>query len=105
MAVLDKQLESKLPGWRYGRDKPPFLYPDLRYGSKLVSKLINYVMRDGKKSLARKIVYGAFDLIQGRAPGRRDHGRRQGPGPRLREEARGPPHGGGQPRLRALPLV
>ncbi len=66
MAVLDKQLESKLPGWRYGRDKPPFLYPDLRYGSKLVSKLINYVMRDGKKSLARKIVYGAFDLIQER---------------------------------------
>jgi small subunit ribosomal protein S7 len=66
MAVPNKQLESKLPGWRYGRDKPPFLYPDLRYGSRLVAKLINYVMRDGKKSLARRIVYGAFDLIQER---------------------------------------
>ena len=66
MAVLNKQLESKLPGYRTGKDKPPFLYPDLRYGSKLVSKLINYVMRDGKKSLARKIVYGAFDLIEER---------------------------------------
>jgi small subunit ribosomal protein S7 len=43
---------------------------DVRYGSKLVEKFINYVMWDGKKSLARRIVYQAFDLIerQGQGP-------------------------------------
>ncbi len=64
--MLNKQLERVLPGYRTGRDKSPFLYPDLRYGSKLASKLINYIMRDGKKSLARRIIYGAFDLIEER---------------------------------------
>ncbi len=38
--------------------------PDLQYGNALVAKLINYVMRRGKKITAEKIVYGAFDLIQ-----------------------------------------
>ncbi|MCM8900391.1 30S ribosomal protein S7 [Caldicoprobacter algeriensis] len=38
--------------------------PDPIYGSKLVTKLINKVMRDGKKSLAQRICYGAFDLIK-----------------------------------------
>lgn len=38
--------------------------PDPIYGSKLVTKLINKVMRDGKKSLAQRICYGAFDLIR-----------------------------------------
>jgi len=65
--MLNKTLERMIPGYREGRDKPPYLYPDLRYGSKLVEKLINYVMRDGKKSLARRIVYGAFDLIEERS--------------------------------------
>ncbi|MFO7266271.1 MAG: 30S ribosomal protein S7 [Limnochordales bacterium] len=40
--------------------------PDPVYGSVLVHQLINKVMRDGKKSLAQKIVYGAFDLIKER---------------------------------------
>lgn len=40
--------------------------PDLVYGSVLVHQLINKVMRDGKKSLAQTIVYGAFDLIKER---------------------------------------
>lgn len=40
--------------------------PDPVYSSVLVHKLINKVMRDGKKSLAQKIVYGAFDLIKER---------------------------------------
>lgn len=37
--------------------------PDPLYGSKLVSKLINTVMYDGKKGVAQKIVYGAFDIV------------------------------------------
>ena len=38
--------------------------PDLAYNSTKVEKFINYVMKDGKKNTARKIVYGAFDLIK-----------------------------------------
>lgn len=33
------------------------------YKSELVTKLINNVMLDGKKNLAQKIVYGAFDIV------------------------------------------
>ncbi len=43
--------------------KKPVL-PDPIYKSKTVTKLINQVMYDGKKSLAQKIVYGAFDIIK-----------------------------------------
>jgi small subunit ribosomal protein S7 len=39
------------------------LQPDPRYGSKLVSKFINAIMWDGKKSAARKVFYGAMDII------------------------------------------
>ncbi len=38
--------------------------PDPKYGSVKVAKLINYVMRDGKKSVARKQVYKAFELVE-----------------------------------------
>ena len=38
--------------------------PDPIYGSKLVSKLINNVMLDGKKGVAQKIVYDAFDILK-----------------------------------------
>lgn len=37
--------------------------PDVRYGSVLVSKFINCIMREGKKSVAEGIVYDALDLI------------------------------------------
>ena len=37
--------------------------PDPVYGSKVVTKLINSIMLDGKKGVAQKIVYGAFDRI------------------------------------------
>jgi|TARA_B110000438_G_C15809700_1_gene649068 small subunit ribosomal protein S7 len=37
--------------------------PDSRYNSPLVSHLINVVMNDGKKSIAQKIVYGAFERV------------------------------------------
>jgi small subunit ribosomal protein S7 len=36
--------------------------PDAKYGSKVVTKLINQVMYDGKKTLAESIVYDAFDI-------------------------------------------
>ena len=35
--------------------------PDPLYGSKIVTKLINGIMLDGKKGVAQKIVYGAFE--------------------------------------------
>ena len=34
------------------------------YNNKVVTKLINNIMLDGKKGVAQKIVYGAFDIIQ-----------------------------------------
>ena len=37
--------------------------PDPVYGSKMVTRLINNIMYDGKKGVAQKIVYGAFDII------------------------------------------
>lgn len=43
-----------------------FLKPDVKYQSLLVSKLINAVMRKGKKSTAEAIVYGAFDILKER---------------------------------------
>ena len=38
--------------------------PDPLYNSKLVTRLINSIMYDGKKGVAQKIVYGAFDIIR-----------------------------------------
>ena len=38
--------------------------PDPLYNSKLVTKLINSIMYDGKKGVAQKVVYGAFDIIR-----------------------------------------
>jgi len=38
--------------------------PDPLYDSKLVTKLINNVMLDGKKGVAQKIVYEAFDIVK-----------------------------------------
>ena len=38
--------------------------PDPLYNSKLVTRLINNIMYDGKRGVAQKIVYGAFDIIR-----------------------------------------
>jgi len=38
--------------------------PDPMYNSKIVTKLINNIMYDGKKGVAQKIVYDAFDIIK-----------------------------------------
>lgn len=44
------------------RDIPP----DVKYNSKQVQVFINHVMKNGKKSLATRLVYEAFDLIEER---------------------------------------
>ncbi len=38
--------------------------PDPMYNSKVVTKLINSIMLDGKKGTAQKVVYGAFDIVR-----------------------------------------
>ena len=40
--------------------------PDPKFGDLVVSKLMNSLMLDGKKSAAENIVYGAFDIIESR---------------------------------------
>jgi len=45
---------------------------DARYQSGVVQKLINMVMERGKKSLAERIVYGAFDILEKKAGGREE---------------------------------
>lgn len=51
------------------RYRPPKreIEPDLRYNSVLVSRFINKIMKDGKKSLATRIMYQAMDILQERA--------------------------------------
>ena len=39
------------------------IIPDAKHNSKLVSKFIASLMRDGKKSIAESLLYGAFDII------------------------------------------
>ena len=40
------------------------ILPDPMYNSVLVTKLVNSIMLDGKKGVAQKVVYGAFEIIQ-----------------------------------------
>jgi len=40
--------------------------PDPKFGDLVVSKFMNSLMKDGKKSTAERIVYGAFDLVEER---------------------------------------
>ena len=39
-------------------------HPDPKYRSSIVSKFVNFVMYDGKKSVAEKIIYTAFEQIE-----------------------------------------
>jgi small subunit ribosomal protein S7 len=50
------------------RNKPERrdIIPDVRYGNVQVSNFINYVMRNGKKSVATRMVYDAFDMVEER---------------------------------------
>ncbi len=43
------------------------ILPDPKYHSPVVAKLINCVMEKGKKSIAQRVVYNAFDLIEAKA--------------------------------------
>jgi len=47
------------------------LKPDPRFGSKLVSKFVNCLMHDGKKSVAQRVFYEAMELIE-EAPAERE---------------------------------
>ena len=49
---------------RRGRISKRDVLPDPLYNSKLVTKLINNVMYDGKKGVAQKIVYDAFSAVE-----------------------------------------
>ena len=42
------------------------ILPDPLYNDKVVTKLINNIMLDGKKGVAQKIVYDAFNIVQGK---------------------------------------
>jgi small subunit ribosomal protein S7 len=41
--------------------------PDPRYNSLLAAKFVNNLMKKGKKSVARSILYGAFDIVEGKS--------------------------------------
>ena len=49
---------------RRGKIAKRDVLPDPLYNSKLVTRLINSIMYDGKKGVAQKIVYGAFDIVK-----------------------------------------
>lgn len=44
------------------------LKPDTRYNSKLISKFVNCLMYDGKKSVATRVVYDALEIIRKQLP-------------------------------------
>jgi small subunit ribosomal protein S7 len=46
-----------------GRD----VMPDIRFSSKLMSKLVNYIMQNGKKAVAESVVYDALELVEQRS--------------------------------------
>ena len=49
---------------RRGRISKRDVLPDPMYNSKLVTKLVNNIMYDGKKGVAQKIVYDAFKTVE-----------------------------------------
>ena len=49
---------------RRGQISKRDVLPDPIYGSKLVTKLVNNIMQDGKKGVAQKIVYDAFEIVK-----------------------------------------
>ena len=53
---------SKVP--RRGNVPKREVLPDPLYRSVLVTKLVNSIMLDGKKGVAQKVVYGAFDIVK-----------------------------------------
>ena len=49
---------------RKKRAEKRFVKPDPKYNEVLVAKFVNSLMYDGKKSTVRKMIYGAFDIIE-----------------------------------------
>jgi small subunit ribosomal protein S7 len=49
---------------RSGKAPKRIVKPDPIYGSKIVTKIINRIMQDGKKTVAQRLVYSAFDEIE-----------------------------------------
>jgi small subunit ribosomal protein S7 len=43
------------------------IIPDAKYGDVVLTKFMNSIMYEGKKSTAERIVYGAFDIVENRA--------------------------------------
>ena len=48
---------------RRHRAEKRLVLPDAKYGDKVVAKFINNLMEDGKKAVAEKIVYSAFEIL------------------------------------------
>ena len=48
---------------RHSADKREIL-PDAKFGDKILTKFMNNLMYDGKKSVAENIVYGALDRVE-----------------------------------------
>jgi len=44
--------------------------PDPKYNNDLVAKFINHLMKGGKKSIAQKVLYGAFDIAEKKMKGK-----------------------------------
>ena len=51
--------------------------PDPKFGDLVVSKFMNNLMYEGKKSVAEGIVYGALETVEARLKAARESGRRQ----------------------------
>ncbi|MEP2771271.1 MAG: 30S ribosomal protein S7 [Fulvivirga sp.] len=49
---------------RKAKPKKRYILPDPKFGDTLVTKFVNYLMIDGKKSLAYKIFYEALELVE-----------------------------------------
>lgn len=47
-----------------GKIKKHPIQPDFKYNDLMVAKFINHIMRKGKKTIAQKIVYSAFDIVK-----------------------------------------
>jgi small subunit ribosomal protein S7 len=62
MIIIIKKEGSKVP--RKGHIPKRDVLPDPMYNDKVVTKLINNIMLQGKKGVAQKICYGAFEIIK-----------------------------------------
>src|SRR5580704_12933903 len=75
---------------RHAKVKKRITAPDTLYGNVSVSKLINYIMRDGKKTVAQQQVYNAFEILsqKGEEPLKGFEKAIQNSGPKVEVKAR-----------------